>query len=56
MTVKRMREQRLSLTEFSSWCLPVVARPLLDTGQIRPATKGSGDNGYDFDRRSQCFG
>jgi hypothetical protein len=41
MTVQRMREQRLSLRELSSLCLPVVVRPVLDMGQIGPADEGS---------------
>jgi hypothetical protein len=41
MTVQRMREQRLSLRELSSLCLPVVVRPVLDAGQIGSADEGS---------------
>jgi hypothetical protein len=43
-----MREQRLSLKEFSSWCPPVVVRPVLDKEQIEPAAEGSLDNGFVF--------
>ena len=48
MKVQRMREWRPSLKEFSSWCLPVVVRPVLDNEQIEPADKGSSENGFVF--------
>ena len=39
--MRRMREQRPSLGELSSWCLPVVVRPVLDREQIESADEGS---------------
>ena len=54
----RMRALRPLLRESSSWCLPVVARSVLNTGQMEPTDKSSGDNGFVFcltGRRLQSF-
>jgi hypothetical protein len=39
-----------TVREFSSWCPPVVVRPVLDKEQIEPAGEGSSDNGFVFGR------
>lgn len=53
---RRMTEQLPLPREFSSWCLPVVVRPVLDSGPIEPGGKGSSDDGFVFVSRSNITG
>jgi hypothetical protein len=53
MMVQRMQEQRPSLKESSSWCLPVVVRPVLNVEQTESAEKGSSYNRFIFSPQSK---
>jgi hypothetical protein len=43
-----MRQQRPSLKEAFSLCLPVVVRPVLNTEPMEPAGNGSSGNRFVF--------